>query len=69
MIYGLEAKVRLKSGFTIIFEPWGPLPGVPGALAPQFLEKINEFLKFIIDFFNNFDALAPRFKPVADSLI
>ena len=29
------------------------------APSPQFLEKINEFLKFTIDF-NNFDALAPK---------
>ena len=39
-------------------------------LPPQFLEKINEFVKFTIDFLNNFDALdpPPSFKPVADSM-
>ena len=29
---------------------WGPLHGRPKGLGPQFLEKINEFLKFTIDF-------------------
>ena len=41
--------------------PWPP--------PPQVVKKINEFLKFTIDF-NNFDALAPppNFKPVVDPL-
>ena len=39
-----------------------------GAMAPQILEKINEYLKFTI--FNNFDALPPppQFKPVVDPM-
>ena len=49
----------------------GSATGGKGAFPPpSVLEKINEFLKFTIDFLNNFDALAPppSFKPVADSL-
>ena len=43
-----------------LMRSWGPLPGGPGGpWTPQFLEKINEFFKFTIDYFNNFDALDP----------
>ena len=51
--------------------PGGPLPiELGGDHGPQFLEKINEFLKLTIDFFNNFDVCPPpHFKPVADPLL
>ena len=36
--------------------------------SPQFLEKINEFLKFTIDFLIILRLWPPRLKPVADSM-
>ena len=53
----------------IILDMGSAIGGPGGPWTPQFLEKINEFLKVTIDFLIILTLWTPSFKPVADFMI